>query len=417
MSSLSASKHSQESEERFLIEEPPSDIEKNVGRDDDKSRPTRQDPYWPSWRARSLLIDLWSLTLRVAIFLVPSFLQSRFRQDPKPRPPPRTPHPTAYLDGVRGLAALAVFFCPALPPPPLLHHLPHHHHPSSSSTTLAPFTQTLTSLIFRRSLRLFLPTFLSTLLILLLSRLGAYNSTRDFANDPTFLRNVREFHYTPLPLAPTATNTTTQNEDWAAIQNGTVAVSVALGEELWQWAEGMAVFVHPWDWMPFGADGDGSRRLFWGVVSVIGLYLMSQPDEGGADTPGWVYLTSLIPKWWDDEHRYWQSAGAMVFVLAVGRSVGWQRFFNLGWVQYFGRISYAIYLMHGPVLHTFGYATMRWAWGLTGIEGRAYVEGFALASVFVVPIVIWAADVFWRAVDAPVVRFARWVERQCSLPE
>jgi peptidoglycan/LPS O-acetylase OafA/YrhL len=69
-----------------------------------------------------------------------------------------------------------------------------------------------------------------------------------------------------------------------------------------------------------------------------------------------------------------------VFIMAVGRSRGWQRFFNLTVVQYFGKISYAIYLMHGPVLHTVGYAIERWAWGVTGIEGREYEGGFMLAA-------------------------------------
>jgi peptidoglycan/LPS O-acetylase OafA/YrhL len=159
------------------------------------------------------------------------------------------------------------------------------------------------------------------------------------------------------------------------------------------------------------------RRAMWTTISIVGLYLMSQPDVGGAETPGWVFLTSLIPSWWDDEHRYWQSAGAILFVLTVGRSRGWQRFFNLDVVQYFGKISYALYLMHGPVLHTLGYAIQRWAWGLTGIEGSAYAWGFALAAVFIIPVVIWVSDVFWRAVDAPVVRFAKWLEAKCSISE
>ncbi|KAG7288631.1 hypothetical protein NEMBOFW57_004985 [Staphylotrichum longicolle] len=160
-----------------------------------------------------------------------------------------------------------------------------------------------------------------------------------------------------------------------------------------------------------------SRRAMWNALSVVGLYFMSQPDEKGAETPGWVFLTSLIPEWWNDEHRFWQSIGAVLFVWAVGRSPGWQRFFNLGVVQYFGKISYALYLMHGPVMHTVGYVIEQWAWGITGIEGRAFVGGFALATVFVVPIVIWVSDVFWRAVDAPVVKFARWFEASCSIPE
>jgi peptidoglycan/LPS O-acetylase OafA/YrhL len=159
------------------------------------------------------------------------------------------------------------------------------------------------------------------------------------------------------------------------------------------------------------------RRAMWTALSIVGMYLMSQPDVGGAETPGWVFLTSLIPSWWDDEHRYWQSAGAILFVLTVGRSRGWQRFFNLDVVQYFGKISYPLYLMHGPVLHTVGYAIQRWAWGLTGVEGSAYAWGFALAAVFIVPVVIWVSDVFWRAVDAPVVRLAKWLEAKCSISE
>lgn len=141
---------------------------------------------------------------------------------------------------------------------------------------------------------------------------------------------------------------------------------------------------------------------------------MSQPDEGGEETPGWVWLSGMIPGWWGDKHRFWQSFGAVLFVLAVTRSSGLQRAFNSGVVQYFGRISYAIYLMHGPVMHTVGYSIERGVWTLTGVEGMAYSWGFVLASLFVVPVVIWVSDVFWRAVDAPVVRFAKWVETKCS---
>ena len=352
------------------------------------------------------------------------------------------------------------------------------------------FARTLASLTFRRAVRLFLPTAISTGLVVVAVRLGWYEWTRGFVADGRYMRNVQETH-------------------WGRMNS--------TGEQVGAWAGGMVRFVHVWDWEAFGgltevdvhlwtipvefrcsmmvfltlvgtarlrrawrgvvvgglvlyafvsqrwemvlfyagmvlAEVDvargalgsavalpapglmsgetsragspspparrrTSRRAMWNALSVVGLYFMSQPDEKGAVTPGWVFLTSLIPKWWNEEHRYWQSIGAVLFVWAVGRSPGWQRFFNLGVVQYFGRISYALYLMHGPVMHTVGYVIERWAWGVTGIEGRAFVRGFALATVFVVPIVIWVSDVFWRAVDAPVVRFARWLEGRCSISE
>lgn len=156
------------------------------------------------------------------------------------------------------------------------------------------------------------------------------------------------------------------------------------------------------------------KSLFWNGVCLLGLYLLCFPDDYGWETPGWVYLTSQVPEWWGEEHfRYWQSAGAVVFILGVNYSPGWQRFFNTGVVQYFGKISYAFYLMHGPIMHCFGYHWEKWAYGITGVEGYWFNAGFVLGACFAIPTVIWCADIFWRAVDIPVVKFGRWYENKC----
>ncbi|KAK4144177.1 acyltransferase family-domain-containing protein [Dichotomopilus funicola] len=512
--------------------------------------------------ARRALSNLPFLLRRTFVFLLPSFIQPLVSPTPSSGSQPSArPGPTAYLDGMRGLAALIVFFChflytsfviapgygtaqshyhlPLLPfirllfsgppmvclffvvsgyalslkPIRLIYSRSHSRSPPSHSSATkkdpdADLLRTLTSFTIRRPLRLFLPPFLSTLLVILLVHFGLYDATRPIATNPVLFRNVREPHF-----------------GWDdSIRSST----------LWQlirgpWAKDMFRFVHVWDWTtPFGGStgldvhlwtipvefrcsmvvfltvvgtarlrggwrglvlgglagfgyvsGRWEMVLFWAgmglaeldvvrgahgtsggslgsggekggmvnsssrtsspspttplkhrhrhhhtllhrafitTLSITALYLLSQPDENGAETPGWVYLTSLIPQWWTDEHRYWQSAGAILFVYAVGRSRGWQRFFTLPAMQYLGRISYALYLMHGPVMHTAGYAIHRWAWGVTGTEG-AYEAGFALAAVVIVPVVIWAADVFWRVVDAPVVRLAKWVEVKCSVAE
>ena len=50
---------------------------------------------------------------------------------------------------------------------------------------------------------------------------------------------------------------------------------------------------------------------------------------------------------------------------------------------------------------------------MTGTETDGqYIIGFSLASLLVVPMVVWVADVFWRGVDEPVVKFARRVEER-----
>ncbi|KAJ9141682.1 Acyltransferase [Pleurostoma richardsiae] len=464
----------------------------------------------------------WSAGLRVGFFILPSFVQSRLSGEPKQQS--KKPGPTAYLDGMRGLAAFFVFFCHyfytcfviaegwgygehnysflKLPivrlfyqGPPMVcvffvisgYALSLRPLKLARARALDALASSMASLVFRRAVRLFVPTALSTLLVVVLLRLGAYEGTRGLARDPVFMRNVHEHH--PERRASAAA-------------------------QLAEWAHYMFDFVHVWDWRKFGGstpldvhlwtipvefrasmmlfltlmgtarlrtcmrfvvlagvtwfsyrsdrwemvlfyagmglaeldlirgahtpslsgalvptlpttspDSSLTRRtahagsLVWPLLSVVALYLMSQPDAYGEQTPGWVYLSSLIPVWFSDKYRYWQSVGAILLVLAVGRSPGWQRVFTNAPALYLGRISYAVYLMHGPVLHTLGYAVERWAWGITGMEGGWYNMGFVLAALINVPAVIWAADLWWRAVDAPVVRFAKWLEASCSVPD
>lgn len=54
---------------------------------------------------------------------------------------------------------------------------------------------------------------------------------------------------------------------------------------------------------------------------------------------------------------------------------------------------------------------------MTGIDPRWRFElGFFFAALIITCEVIWAADVFWRLVDIPAVRFARWLETKCISP-
>jgi peptidoglycan/LPS O-acetylase OafA/YrhL len=457
-----------------------------------------------------------SYVLRAAIFLLPSFLQPRLFTITARNS--HRPCPTAYLDGIRGLAALFVVFCHYSYTCFVIaegwgykdrnHHflrlpiirLLYSGEPmvavlfvvSGYALSVKPLrlmrarsveglAKTVGSMVFRRGIRLFVPPAVSTLLVVAMLRVGLYEWTREFSGDEKYIRNVKEYHYPRL---------------------GTT------GEQVADWAWAMFNFVHVWDWQKFGGSTGldphlwtipveyrasmvlfvvlvGTAELktcvrFGTVVALMcfayrsdrwemllffagmllaewdlirgaheptsspllpintsvspskgrrknvsiwirtalglpALYLLSQPYAGYEATPGWVFLSTMIPKVWSDKYRYFQCVGAMLFVLCVSHSpTTWQRVFNSRLVQYLGKISYAIYLMHGPVLHTFGYAIQRWAWGITGVEGVAYNWGFGLATVFVVPLVVWAADVFWRMVDAPVVRFGRWFEGICS---
>ncbi|KAG6007041.1 hypothetical protein E4U21_006401 [Claviceps maximensis] len=462
---------------------------------------------WNQFLSASWRVFFW----RGITFLVPSFLQGRLARE---QLCPAKLAPTAYLDGIRGLAALFVFFCHyfyqaftiakswgtgednyhflKLPiirlwyqgPPAVCvffvisgYALSYRPLKLIRNGAMSDFATTMSSLTFRRAIRLYLPTAISTLMIVSLLRIGAYEWTREFAQDRTYMKNIVEPHPALMQSA------SAQYKDWITHMYNFVHVfdwekfggSTSYDVHLWTiplefrcslylfltiigtarlrsslrflTVGGIIWFTYRhsrWELCLFFcgmllAEMDHIREahvsplslplsekrpshqtqgdlwgLFWASVSILGLYLMSQPDDGGKEAPGWVYLTSLIPKWWsEEEYRYWQSIGAVVFLLAVGHSGRWQRLFNSAVIQYLGKISYALYLMHGPAMHVVGYHLEKMAYGLTGVEGYWYNAGFVLGTMLCIPVVIWWADVFWRAVDIPTVKFAKWFESKC----
>lgn len=544
----------------LLDEKSLSDIDSEAGRADNDSRfPSARE--WASFGKRAVTglpipmripsrSHCRTLVVKAGLFLLPSFISCRLSHE---RPGPHRLGPTAYLDGMRGLAAFIVFFChyfytsfiiadgwgsndanydimklPFLrlvyagPPMVAVFFIVSGYALSLKPLKLArskkwsDFTATMSSFVFRRALRLFLPTFVSTFMIVILLRLGAYEMNREFSHD-------RKFHWNVQETAPEYKET--------------------LSAQLRDWGWNMFNFVHIWGWEKYGGStyydvhlwtipiefrasmmlfltmvglarlrtavrlfclgvvmafsyrsdrwemvlfyvgmlyaeldiirgahtnpatnaalqsshshhhhqpsalhqqtlptyepkpqpiidyvGTGQTvaakvsssqlgRVGWGLLATLSLYLLSQPDVNSEHTPGWVFLSSFIPEWVEDKYRYYQIIGAILFVFCTARMPSLQRVFNSAPVQYLGRISYAIYLMHGPVMHTVGYALEKWAWGITGTEGKWYTIGFALAAVFVIPSVVWAADIFWRAVDAPTVRVAKWLETKCVVSE
>jgi peptidoglycan/LPS O-acetylase OafA/YrhL len=509
--------YSYEEKVNLLEDRSPSDSESDSGHADVDAR-SPVLPRWASWNSWSSLATAppfrcapWRLIARFFFFLIPSFLQGRHARE---QIRPAKLAPTAYLDGMRGLAALFVFFCHysyqafkiaeswgadenhyhfwKLPFLRLWYQGPVavcvffvisgyalSYRPMKliRSRSYNDLATTMSSLIFRRGIRLYLPTAISSLMVIGLLRIGAYEWTREFANDRTFMKNIVEPHparmedgyaqlqdwawemfksFNVFTWDPAASRMAYDVHLWtipvefrcslylflvilgtARLQTKYRFLTVAVCSwftyrysrwELLLFFCGMllAEMDHirgahvPQPELPTKEEApkttsplDRLKSAFWISLSIGALYLMCQPDAGGDHTPGWIYLTSLIPEWWSvEKYRYWQSIGGVLFVLSVGHSPGWQRFFNTGVVQYFGKISYAIYLMHGPAMHTVGYHWEKWAYSMTGVEGHSYNAGFFLGSLFVVPTVIWWADVFWRAVDVPTVKFAKWFENK-----
>lgn len=159
--------------------------------------------------------------------------------------------------------------------------------------------------------------------------------------------------------------------------------------------------------------GSVSRRRLWIGVFIAGLYLGSSPNLGFKWTPGYMWLWSITPWTYGEPHRFPQTLGAALIVFSINHSPDIQKLFTNPLSQYLGKISYAFYIVHGPILHCLGYSLMPNIWAITGKETNfQYCLGFFFGWVLCLPIAIWAGDVFWRAVDVPSVKFARWLEDQ-----
>lgn len=182
---------------------------------------------------------------RLGWFLVPSFLQG-YHGNALDQIRTKKLSPTAYLDGMRGVAAFLVY---------LFHHAYQCYRADMSwgaenqyygflrfpiirllyggtaavsvffvisgyalsyrplklirSRNTKDLYNTMSSLVFRRLFRLYIPIIVSTFIVFLLVRIGAHELTREFSLNKTYIRIWTEPHIARMP------NTTMQFNDWA----------------------------------------------------------------------------------------------------------------------------------------------------------------------------------------------------------
>ncbi|MCD8363227.1 MAG: acyltransferase [Lachnospiraceae bacterium] len=106
--------------------------------------------------------------------------------------------------------------------------------------------------------------------------------------------------------------------------------------------------------------------LLNGILLAAGFYFMSYPSAGyGYEGTIWGILPFVFV-------NYYHILGVLLFVFAVLNLKPVQRFFSLGIFRFLGRISYSLYLIHFPVIATFG------AWFLLTFEPRL---GYNLTSL------------------------------------
>ena len=181
------------------------------------------------------------------------------------------------------------------------------------------------------------------------------------------------------------------------------------------------------------------KTWFAYLLFFLALYLGGVPSITNdlphlRQSPGWYYLSFLKPQaFWDFRwfFRFW----AAIFIVFAVPHISWLKsFFETRFCQYLGRVSYGFYLVHGPVLWTLGdrlyAASGRVREGHIGIipdwinlMPLPDAGPFGLEINYLIPqfislaFTLWLAEIVTRLLDQPSLAFSQWLYRKTLAKE
>ena len=173
--------------------------------------------------------------------------------------------------------------------------------------------------------------------------------------------------------------------------------------------------------------------LFFAALWLGGVPSITNDLPHLRDSPGWYYLSFLKPQAFYDFrwfYRFW----AATFMVACMPHLPWLRaVFETPVCQYLGKVSFGFYLVHGPVLWSLGdrvYAATGRVRDGHSIVCPQWVNRFAFPSwgpfgmevnylaahLILLPVTVWLADVVTKLFDEPSVKFAQWAYKKVLEP-
>ncbi|KAI1102549.1 acyltransferase family-domain-containing protein [Jackrogersella minutella] len=166
---------------------------------------------------------------------------------------------------------------------------------------------------------------------------------------------------------------------------------------------------------------------------IFSIYLGGVPSVSPDTTRlrnsrGWYYLSYFKPQAVFDYKWFYLFWAATLLVASIPRIPWLKRFFETRFCQYLGRISFALYLVHGPILWTLGdrvYTATGWyqeaqlthlprwvdMFRLPKTGPRGLELAFLAPHLILLPFTIWLAEVVTKLIDEPCVRFTQWLYR------
>ena len=165
------------------------------------------------------------------------------------------------------------------------------------------------------------------------------------------------------------------------------------------------------------------------VLIAMALYLGGVPSISNEtqhlrNSPGWYLLSFLKPQSFWDFRWFFRYLAATCAMISIPRIPTLKAFFESSFCQFLGRISFSLYLVHGPVLWSIGdriYAAVgrihegqianipSWMnamplpdWGPFGFE-----LNYLVPHLILLPLTFWVSEVVTKLIDEPSLKFAR----------
>jgi peptidoglycan/LPS O-acetylase OafA/YrhL len=146
--------------------------------------------------------------------------------------------------------------------------------------------------------------------------------------------------------------------------------------------------------------------IFWTAIFVLGLWLGSYPLNFADSTYGYQTIASITPGGYNENElwrvHYWNSCGAILLMIALENYTILQRPFTTVVVQYLGKISFGLYCVH----QLMGVTINRWLIHHIMSSFSNFYIGYSSAMIVVTFLTIWAGDLFWARIDSNSVSIA-----------
>lgn len=154
------------------------------------------------------------------------------------------------------------------------------------------------------------------------------------------------------------------------------------------------------------------------IVFIAALYVLSFPDDIPERTPGFSWLYRITPPMYKTgstrPYLFWHALSALFVIWCIRQFHYVDAFFCLYVPQYLGKISYALYLVHGPLLHSAGFAMQPRIFQAVEDSLRGWLGALILGWLTMLGLSVLVAHLFWKIVDVSLVRMAKWLEAKAS---